>query len=48
MDICDFYSGKKILITGGTGYLGKCLVWKLLNDSNINVIYILVRTKKDG
>lgn len=48
MNITDFYCDKKILITGGTGFLGKCLVWKLLNDLNVDRIYILVRSKKDG
>lgn len=48
MNISEFYSDKNILITGGTGFFGKCLVWKLLNDLNVKRIYILVRSKKDG
>ena len=30
--ISDFYSGKSILITGSTGFMGKVLVHKLLSD----------------
>ena len=30
--ISNFYSGKSILITGSTGFMGKVLVHKLLSD----------------
>ena len=30
--ISHFYSGKSILITGSTGFMGKVLVHKLLSD----------------
>ncbi|CAG2160703.1 unnamed protein product [Oppiella nova] len=46
-DICNFYSGKTIFITGATGYLGKAVVWKYLNECHgIDRIYILMREKK--
>ena len=45
--IPKFYSGKKLLITGATGFLGRVLVEKLLRDcSEISEIYILIRTKR--
>lgn len=45
--IPHFYAGKKLFVTGATGFLGRVLVEKLLRDcSEIAEIYILVRTKK--
>lgn len=45
--ICDFYSGKNVLITGATGFCGKVLVEKLLRScEEIGKIYVLVRKKK--
>lgn len=41
-----FYDGKKIFITGGTGFLGKLLVEKLLRSTNVAAIYFLIRPKK--
>jgi alcohol-forming fatty acyl-CoA reductase len=47
--ICEFYSGKNVLITGATGFCGKVLVEKLLRVcESIGKIYILVRQKKNG
>ncbi|XP_006895133.1 PREDICTED: fatty acyl-CoA reductase 2 [Elephantulus edwardii] len=44
--ISAFYSGKSILITGATGFMGKVLMEKLLRTSpNLKTIYILVRPK---
>lgn len=44
--ISNFYAGSTILVTGGTGYLGKVLVEKLLRScSDIQIIYILLRSK---
>lgn len=43
----EWYSGRSIFITGGTGYMGKVLVEKLLRDcADINYIYILCRPKR--
>ncbi|XP_051174830.1 fatty acyl-CoA reductase wat-like [Leptopilina boulardi] len=46
-EIQQFYSDQSIFITGGTGFLGKILIEKLLRSCpNIKVIYILIRPKK--
>ncbi|CAH0549612.1 unnamed protein product [Brassicogethes aeneus] len=45
--IQSFYSKTNIFVTGGTGFLGKILLEKLLRScSDLNTIYVLVRTKK--
>ncbi|XP_015125301.1 fatty acyl-CoA reductase wat isoform X1 [Diachasma alloeum] len=45
--IQDFYSGQNVFITGGTGFLGKTLVEKLLRSCpDVSTIYLLVRSKK--
>ncbi|XP_065216395.1 putative fatty acyl-CoA reductase CG5065 [Planococcus citri] len=44
--ISSFYAGKKILITGGTGTLGKVLIWKLLQSCpEVDSVYVLMRPK---
>lgn len=44
--IPEFYQNKNVLITGGTGFVGKLLVEKLLRScSGINKIYVLIRPK---
>jgi fatty acyl-CoA reductase len=46
--IPQFYNGKSVFITGGTGFLGKVLIEKLLRSCpGIENIYLLVRTHKD-
>lgn len=45
--IQEFYSYQSVFITGGTGFLGKILIEKLLRSCpKIKDIYILVRPKK--
>ncbi|RZC34683.1 fatty acyl-CoA reductase, partial [Asbolus verrucosus] len=45
--IAEWYTGKSIFITGGSGFMGKVLVEKLLYSCNgIKHIYILMRSKR--
>lgn len=42
-----FYDGQEIFITGGTGYVGKVLIEKLLRScEGIKKIYILARMRE--
>uniref|UniRef100_A0A1B0CW34 Fatty acyl-CoA reductase n=1 Tax=Lutzomyia longipalpis TaxID=7200 RepID=A0A1B0CW34_LUTLO len=42
----DFFRDKNVLITGGTGFLGRLLVEKLLRVG-VSMVYLVVRPKKD-
>ena len=45
--IAECFKGRKILITGGTGFMGKVLVEKFLRVlPDVGHIYLLVRPKK--
>lgn len=42
-----FYSGKNLFITGGTGFVGLCLIEKILRTiPDVGKIYLLMRPKK--
>ena len=44
----NFYEDSEIFITGGSGYIGKVLIEKLLRScTRIKKIYLLLRTKKN-
>ncbi|CAO1362962.1 unnamed protein product [Diamesa serratosioi] len=44
--ISDFYEGKTIFLTGGTGFLGRLLLSKILRSTNVREIIMLCRPKK--
>ncbi|XP_070495680.1 putative fatty acyl-CoA reductase CG5065 [Chironomus tepperi] len=45
--IPEFFAGQEVFITGGTGFVGKVLIEKLLRSCpEIKTIYILLRPKK--
>lgn len=45
--VSEWYTGRSVFITGGTGYMGKVLIEKLLRDcGGIKTIYVLCRPKK--
>ena len=45
--VAEYYSGKSVFITGGTGFIGKVLIEKLLRSCpNCDKVYILVRPKR--
>ena len=44
--IREFYANKSVLVTGGTGFVGKLLIEKLLSScEGIDKIYCLIRDK---
>ncbi|XP_034105957.1 fatty acyl-CoA reductase wat [Drosophila albomicans] len=45
MPVTDFYSNATVLITGGTGFVGKVLTEKLLRAFGLRKIYMLIRSK---
>lgn len=45
--IAGLYANKTLFITGGTGFVGKVLLEKLLRScSELRKIYVLTRSKK--
>ncbi|KAJ3639784.1 hypothetical protein Zmor_003121 [Zophobas morio] len=44
--ICKFYNNQNVFITGGSGFVGKVLIEKLLRSTNVHTIYVLIRAKK--
>uniref|UniRef100_T1GLR4 Fatty acyl-CoA reductase n=1 Tax=Megaselia scalaris TaxID=36166 RepID=T1GLR4_MEGSC len=43
--ILDFYKDSTILVTGGTGFVGKVLIYKLLTSMKVKKVYMLIRVK---
>lgn len=47
MGIREFFKGKTIFITGGSGFMGKVLIEKFLYSCpDINQIFLLMRPKR--
>lgn len=45
--IKDFYADSTVFVTGGTGFLGKALLEKLLRTCDkVQTVYVLMREKK--
>lgn len=44
--IQEYYAEKCVFITGGTGFLGKLLLEKLLRSTTVEKIYLLIRRKE--
>ncbi|KAG5899575.1 hypothetical protein JTB14_022905 [Gonioctena quinquepunctata] len=45
--VSEFYNGKTVFITGGTGFMGKVLLEKLLRSCpGVSKIYLLIRPKR--
>ncbi|XP_056634653.1 fatty acyl-CoA reductase wat-like [Diorhabda sublineata] len=44
--IQSFYKNANVLITGGTGFMGKILIEKLLRSTDVGTLYLLVRDKR--
>lgn len=42
----QFFNDSEIFVTGGSGFLGKGLIEKLLRSFNVKKIYVLLRVKK--
>jgi len=43
----QFYEHTHVFITGGTGFLGKGLIEKLLRSCSIEKLYVLIREKNN-
>ncbi|XP_014251241.1 fatty acyl-CoA reductase 1-like [Cimex lectularius] len=45
--ITEYFAGKKVLVTGATGFMGKVLIEKLLRSCpDVGLIYVIIRDKK--
>ncbi|RCH92792.1 hypothetical protein CU097_000092, partial [Rhizopus azygosporus] len=44
--IIDYYKNKNILMTGATGFIGKAILWKLIQSlrQHLGQVYILIRS----
>jgi len=46
-EISKFYSGRSVFVTGGSGFVGKQIVEKLMRSCpDIECIYLLMRPKR--
>lgn len=45
--ISETFNGERIFLTGGTGFMGKVFIERLLRLTNVDKIYLLVREKRN-
>ena len=43
-ELQTFYKGRNVLLTGATGFVGKCVLEKLLRDTEVCKIFVLIRS----
>lgn len=47
ISIPEFFKGKKIFVTGGSGFMGKVLIEKILRSCpDVSTIYVIIRPKR--
>lgn len=44
--VANTFDNQTVFITGGTGFVGKPLIEKLLRSTNVKRLYLLIRPKK--
>jgi fatty acyl-CoA reductase len=44
-ELQNFYNGRVVLLTGATGFVGKCVLEKLLHDTEVRKIFVLIRSR---
>lgn len=44
--IADTFAGKTVLVTGATGFVGRALVERILHNTDVKKVYILIKSKR--